>query len=85
MNKGFDRDRFIECLENEFGINSFTIDMIDRIISYGHRYYQVSKDQFCYFIVDMMPNYVDFEFVAQFCGDEILSSCVRILPHLCGR
>ena len=70
--KGFNRDGFIEWLEDKHGLNSFTVELLDNIIDYAHKHEHVSKDQFAYFISDLVPE-VEFLDVARYCEDGILT------------
>ena len=70
--KGFNRDGFIEWLEDKYGLNSFTVELLDNIIDYAHKHEHVSKDQFAYFISDLVPE-IEFMDVAKFCEDTILT------------
>lgn len=70
--KGFNRDGFIEYLEDKYGLNSFAVALLDNIIEYAHKHEHVSKDQFAYFISDLMPE-IEFIDVAKFCEDAILT------------
>lgn len=73
MKKGFDEEKFIDYIQGEFeGINHFTREMIYNILEYAHEHEQVSKDQFCYFVSDMIPE-VEFGEVAMFIEDECLT------------
>ena len=70
--KGFNRDGFIEWLEDKHGLSSFTVELLDNIIDYAHKHEHVSKDQFAYFISDLVPE-IEFIDVAKFCEDDILT------------
>lgn len=71
--KGFDKNSFIEYMHENFNIDRFGIACIENIIDYAHKYEHVSKDQFCYFVSDILPE-VEFSEVAGFCEDCILTS-----------
>ena len=71
--KGFNRDGFIEWLEDKYGLNSFTVELLDNIIDYAHKHEHVSKDQFAYFISDLVPE-IEFVDVVKFCEDAILTN-----------
>lgn len=75
MYKGFDKDGFMSWLEETFGgfDNCFLRELVENIIEYAHKWEHVSKDQFCEFIYDMLPE-VEFGEVAMFCEDEILTA-----------
>lgn len=70
--KGFNKSEFFEWIENEFNINPFALQLLDNIIDYAHKHEHVSKDQFAYFIADLVPE-VEFLDVAKFCEDTILT------------
>lgn len=74
MNNGFDNIAFMEYLENTFtGFeNCFLRNVIGNIIEYGHKHEHVSKDQFIYFLLDLLPD-LEFGEIAQFANDEILT------------
>lgn len=71
-NKGFNEKAFIEWLEEKYDLNSYAVEMVTNIIEYAHKWEQVSKDQLAYFISDLLPE-VEFEEVAQFCEDCMLT------------
>ena len=70
--KGFNRDAFIEWLEDKHGLNPFTVELLDNIIDYAHKHEHTSKDQFAYFISDLVPE-IEFVDVVKFCEDDILT------------
>lgn len=69
MNKeeSFDRAGFMAYMEANFNgfENPFLRELVNNIIDYAHKHEHVSKDQFCYFIADMLPE-VEFGEVAMF-------------------
>lgn len=71
-NKGFNEKAFTEWLEDKFDLSSYAVEMVRNIVEYAHKREQVSKDQFAYFISDLLPE-VEFEEVAQFCEDCMLT------------
>lgn len=79
MYKGFNDVLFMAYLQNQYPTvfsgegSSFTREWAENIIAYAHRYEQVSKDQFCYFISDMMPE-IEMGEVAMFMDDDCLTS-----------
>ena len=73
MVKGFNQSLFMEWLESEFNMNRFTIDIVLNILDYASEHEHVSKDQFCYFVADLIPE-VDMLDVATFCDNSILTS-----------
>ena len=72
MYRGFNESEFMEWLENEFTMNRFAIELVQNIIEYAHRHEHVSKDMFCQFVADMIPD-LDMLEVARFCDSEILT------------
>ena len=73
MKKGFDEEKFMDYIQGEFdGITHFTREMIYNILEYAHEHEQVSKDQFCYFVSDMIPE-MEFGEVAMFMEDKCLT------------
>ena len=73
MIKGFNQSLFMEWLESEFNMNRFTIDIVLNILDYASKHEHVSKDQFCYFVADLIPE-VDMLDVATFCDNSFLTS-----------
>ena len=72
--KGFDRNAFLDYMQEQFNLHgNFTIDMINNIIDYAHKYEHVSKDQFAEFLADMIPE-IEFAEVAAFCADGCLTA-----------
>lgn len=74
MYKGFDGPAFMAYLENTFNgfENCFLREIVLNIIEYAHNHEHVSKDQFIYFLFDLLPG-LDFGEIAQFANDEILT------------
>ena len=74
MEKGFNKSEFMEYLEHTFNgfDNSFLRGLVKNLISYGLKWEKVSKDQFCYWISDMLPE-VEFGEVAMFIDDGCLT------------
>lgn len=73
MYKGFDLDGFMEWIEETFDTDSFARQIVLQIVEYAHKYEHISKDQFAYFVSDMLPE-VEFLEVAKFCEDKILTN-----------
>lgn len=71
--KGFARNAFMNYLSEKFDVNSFAEDIVNIIIDYAHTHEHISKDQFAYFISDMLPD-IEFAEVAAFCEDCCLTS-----------
>lgn len=46
---------------------------MENIIEYGFKYEMISKDRFCYWLSDMLPE-VEFLEVAKFCADGYLTN-----------
>lgn len=72
MYKGFDSNRFMEWLEETFTTDNYARQTVLNIIDYAHKHEHVSKDQFAYFVSDLLPE-VEFLDVAKFCEDAILT------------
>ena len=74
MNNGFNDAAFMAYLENTFNgfDNCFLRYVIHNIIEYGHKHEHVSKDQFIYFLYNLLPD-LEFGEIAQFANDEILT------------
>ena len=75
MRKGFDEKGFMSYLEETFGgvDNCFLRELVQNVIEYAQKWEHVSKDQFAYFVSDMLPE-VEFGEVAMFCEDSILTA-----------
>ena len=75
MRKGFDEKGFMSYLEETFGgfDNRFLRELVQNVIDYAQKWEHVSKDQFAYFVSDMLPE-VEFGEVAMFCEDSILTA-----------
>lgn len=71
---GFNDVSFMAYLEKTFNgfDNTFLHWLVENLIEYGLMYERVSKDQFCYWLSDMLPE-VSFGEVAAFMDDESLS------------
>lgn len=76
--KGFDRAGFMKYLEDTFNgfDNSFLRQTVENIIDYAQKWEHVSRDQFAYFLSDMIPE-IEFSEVARFCDDDILTDWGR--------
>jgi hypothetical protein len=74
MENGFDRQGFVEYMNNAFdGFDQpFVRNLVDNVIEYGLKHERVSKDQFCYWLSDMIPE-VEFGEVAMFIDDASLT------------
>lgn len=75
MYKDFDKAKFVEYMEKHFNgfSNSFLRELIENIIDYALKNKQCSKDQFVYFISDLLPE-VEFGEVAMFMSDNCLTN-----------
>ena len=73
MYKGFDSNGFMEWLEENFTTDHYARQTVLNIIDYAHKHEHISKDQFAYFISDLLPE-VEFLEVARFCDDAILTN-----------
>ena len=51
-------------------------EMLEKILEYAHKNEHNSKDQFIYFLLDILPA-MDFGEIAQFANDEILTAYGR--------
>lgn len=74
MEKGFNRIEFMAYMERTFNgfENSFLRGLVDNVIDYGNKHMRVSKDQFCYWVSDMLPE-IEFGEVAMFMDDDCLT------------
>lgn len=74
--KGFDKEKFIiylqQKLNNEAIKDSMISGTIDNIVEYAHKNEQVSKDQFCEFVSEILDQ-VEFGEVAMFMEDKCLT------------
>ena len=73
MYKGFDSSGFMKLLEENFTTDNYARQTVLNIIDYAHKHKHISKDQFAYFISDLLPE-VEFLEVARFCEDAILTN-----------
>lgn len=75
MIKGFNKDGFMNWLKNKFPgclDNHWNRELVENIIIYATKHEHISKDQFAYFVSDMLPD-VKFLEVARFCEDGCLT------------
>lgn len=74
MEQGFNKTAFMEYLAKTFyGFDSsFTRQLVENVIDYANKWERVSKDQFTYFVSDMLPE-VEFGEVAAFVDDKSLT------------
>lgn len=66
--KGFYKKDFLEWLFAEFpgiGADPWTRELIENVIAFGQKHEHISKDQFAYWIFDMLPD-VEFLEAARF-------------------
>lgn len=82
MEQGFNKAAFMEYLEKMFGgfENSFLRELVENIIEYANKWERVSKDQFVYFVSDMLPE-VEFGEVAAFADDECLTGNGKYMKY----
>jgi len=75
MENGFDRNGFMDYMEDAFdGFDQpFVRNLVANIVEYGLKHERISKDQFCYWLSDMIPE-VQFGEVAMFIADESLTN-----------
>lgn len=76
MTKGFNKKEFMSWLKSEFPgsvDNHWNYDLVENIIDYALAHESISKDQFCYFVSDMLPE-VEFLEVARFCENGKLTN-----------
>lgn len=75
MEQGFNKTAFMAYLENIFqGFEySFVRELVENVIAYANKWERVSKDQFAYFVSDMLPE-VEFGEVAAFLEDACLTA-----------
>lgn len=78
MIKMFDRNGFMNWLEETFITNSFGRNIVSEIIEYAYDHQNVSLDQFAYFVSDLLPE-VEFLEVARFCSDDMLTDTTLVL------
>lgn len=66
--KMFDKQKFLEYMEDTFIIDRFSRCLIDSIVDYGEEHCNSSKEEFVNFICDLITNadYIEYEEVAQF-------------------
>ena len=72
--KGFARQDFMAYLEravNGFS-NPFLRELVDNLIDYGLKHEHVSKDMFCYWLSDILPE-ISFDEIAAFMEDKCLT------------
>lgn len=72
---GFNDVSFMVYLEKAFNgfDNTFLRGLVGNLVEYGLMHERVSKDQFCYWLSDLLPE-VSFGEVAAFMDDECLTT-----------
>ncbi len=82
MKQGFNKTAFMEYMENTFNgfENSFLRELVENVIEYANKFEHVSKDQFVYFVSDMLPE-VEFGEVAAFMNDDCLTHEGKALKY----
>lgn len=79
MKKGFNNEGFMAYLRYQFpdvftgAGSSYVQELVENLIEYGHKYEQVSKDQFCEFLINFLPE-MEFGEVAAFMEDGCLTA-----------
>lgn len=70
----FDEEGFFDYMDEKFGVseNPAFEETVKQIVSYGKKHERVSKDQFCYWLTDMIP-VISFGEVAMFVPDSSLT------------
>lgn len=69
---GFDKNSFMQYMDDNFRMHSFGRNTVDSIVDYALKHENVSLDQAVYFISDIVPE-VEFKEVAAFTSDEMLT------------
>lgn len=71
----FDKKAFMKYMLKEFSSmdTHFTYDMVENLVDWGLEHQNSSKDQFCYWLSDLIPE-VEFEEVARFMSEDYLTS-----------
>lgn len=83
MQKGFNNEGFMAYIAYQFpGVfagngSSFTRELLENLIEYAMKYEHVSKDQFCEFLADLLPE-VEMGEVAAFMEDGCLTTTYGI-------
>lgn len=72
MSNGFNEEGFRAWLEDTFSIDGYGRDVVSNILEYGYNKEYTSKDQFVYFVSDLLPE-VEFLDVARFCDQWMLT------------
>ena len=70
--KEFNRQGFRMYMWEEFSLDQFARELVDNILTYANKDHSASKDQFAYFVSDMIPE-IEFGEVAAFCDDSVLT------------
>ena len=74
MKNGFDESQFILYMEEQFPTvfggeaGRYVRSLLENLIDYAHKHEHVSKDQFCDFLSDLLPE-VEMGEVAMFMED----------------
>lgn len=74
MKKGFNKQAFMMYLEKTInGFNQpFFRELVENLIEYGLKHEHVSKDMFCYWLSDLLPE-IQFGEIAAFMSDKCLT------------
>lgn len=78
MEKGFNREGFLNWLKEEFPgclDNEWDYKLVDSILEDALDSKCISKNQLCYYLSDVLPD-VDYLDVAVFCKDNLLTDDV---------
>ena len=88
MEKFFNSDRFVSYLSKKNFVNNFNRveesylhDLIENIVNYAYENENTSKDQFCYFLSDLLPD-VEFGDVAMFTNNKYLTGYGKNLKEI---
>ena len=83
MVKGFNKTEFMSYLEKNFSgfENSFLRETVENLVDYGLEHQNVSLDQFCYWLSDLLPEVV-FNEVAAFMDDDRLTTASKAVKQL---
>lgn len=73
--KGFDREGFIEYIEDRYELNPYALQIVYNIIDEAQKHHHVSKDMFAEFLYDMLKGIdgIDFLKIAEYCESCILT------------
>ena len=74
MEKGFNKQGFMAYLEKTInGFNQpYFRELVENLIEYGLKWHHFSKNQFCYWLEELLPE-ISFAEIAAFMADECLT------------